>query len=153
MQALDRTEMTGAMKKMRFAFELIANGREVTVKSLTMRDGSLLGMRAGKRSVGQVRDFSLLPRLRPRWRGGILKKFLVFFGDFHQTDSHAKGVFLFIDAIHVSPHDLTGETYGLTIWRDDGHAEIFVHAEGFIASHIDSAQGDVSYLALNGAVL
>jgi len=37
------------------------------------------------------------------WRGGILKKFLVFFGDFHQTDSHAKGVFLFVPANSFPP--------------------------------------------------
>jgi hypothetical protein len=98
-----------------------------------------LEMKIGKRSVGQVRDFSLLPGLRPTWRDGILKKFLVFFGDFHQTDSHAKGIFVFINAVQVSPNDLTGETDGLTIWRYNGHAEIFVHAEGFIASHIDPA--------------
>jgi len=51
------------------------------------------------------------------------------------------------------PNDLADETDGLTIRRDDGHAEIFVHAEGFIAPHIDPAQGDVSYLALDGAAL
>ena len=37
------------------------------------------------------------------WQAGILKKFLVFFGDFHQTDSHAKGVFLFVPANSFPP--------------------------------------------------
>jgi hypothetical protein len=40
----------------------------------------------------------------------------------------------------------------LAIGRDDGHAEIFLHSEGFVASHLDPAQGDVPNLALDGAV-
>jgi len=103
--------------------------------------------------VGQVGDFSLLLDLSPARRDGTLKEFLVLFGDLHEADSHTKSVFLFINAVHVGPHDLTGETDGLAIRRDDRHAEIFVHSEGFIASHIDPAQGNVSDLALDGAVL
>jgi hypothetical protein len=60
-------------------------------------------MQEGKRSMGKAGHFSLLPGLSPTWRGGILKKFLVFFGDFHQTDSHAKGVFLFVPANSFPP--------------------------------------------------
>jgi hypothetical protein len=84
---------------------------------------------------------------------GSLKEFLILFGDLHEAHSHAEGVFFRVNAVHVRPNDLADETDGLTIRRDDGHAEIFVHAEGFIASHIDPAQGDVSYLALDGAAL
>lgn len=103
--------------------------------------------------MGQVGDFSLLFDLSPRRGDGTFKEFLVLFGDLHEADSHTERVFLFINAVHVGPHDLTGETDGLAIRRDDRHAEIFVHAEGLIASHIDPAQGDVSDLALDGAVL
>jgi len=95
----------------------------------------------------------VLFELSPMRGDGALKESLVLFGDLHEADSHTKSVFLFINAVHVGPHHLTGETDGFTIRRDDSHAEFFVHAEGFIASHIDAAQGDVSYLDLDGAVL
>jgi len=102
--------------------------------------------------VGQIGDFSLLFELSPGRGDGTLKEFLVLFGDLHEADSHTERVFLFINAVHVGPHDLTGETNGLAIRWDDSHSEIFVHAEGFIASQIDPAQGDVSDLALDGTV-
>jgi hypothetical protein len=89
--------------------------------------------------MGKTIDVTLLLDLGPPRGDGILKKFLVLFGDLHEADSHAKGVFVFIKAVHVSPHDFTGEAYGLAIGWNDGHAEIFVDAEGFIASHIDPA--------------
>jgi len=84
---------------------------------------------------------------------GTLKEFLILFGNLDEAHSHAKGVFICVNAVQVRPYDLADETDGLTVRRDDGHAEIFVHTEGFVASHIDPAQGDVSNLALDGAVL
>jgi hypothetical protein len=83
----------------------------------------------------------------------MLQRFSILFGDLHEAHSHAKSVFIRINAVHVRPHDFAGEPYGLTIRRDDGHAEIFVYAEGFIALYIDPAQGDISYLPLNGTML
>ena len=91
--------------------------------------------------------------LGPTGGNGGLEKLLILLGDLYEADSHAKGVFLRINAIHVRPNDLADETDGLTVWRDDGHAEIFVHAQWLIASHIDPAQGNVPYLSLDGAVL
>jgi hypothetical protein len=91
--------------------------------------------------------------LGPTGGNGGLEKLLILLGDLYEADSHAKGVFLRINAIHVRPNDLADETDGLTVWRDDGHAEIFVHAQWLIASHIDPAQRNVPYLSLDGAVL
>jgi len=102
--------------------------------------------------VGHVGDLSVVFELSPMRQYGALKEFLILFGDLDEAHPHAEGVFVWVNAVHVRPNDLVDETDGLAIGRDDGHAEIFLHSEGFVASHLDPAQGDVPNLALDGAV-
>jgi hypothetical protein len=123
------------------------------IKMIARCDRFLLGKEIGSRSVGQGREVPVFLDLGPTGKNGNLEKLLILLVDLYEADSHAKGVFFCINAVQVGPNDLAGETDGLTVWRDDGHSEIFVHAQRFIASHIDPAQGNVSYLALDGAVL